>query len=215
MNERGLVDLATNLGSNIMILNEVKQSNYCNLNTPFYLHGWGMYGESYRCVICVQSTLNARTKHVRLGLNDPIDRAPHATAVRIKTIGGQEENQLLVVAVYLSPKVKEEDLFRVFEEIEKVKEPEEHVIIAGDMNVHHIDFSSMSTDKKGRMLKEFLNTAPYKSLNTGDTTYGNSALDMTFTSLTALDHVTDWRVLKNDRLSHMSNHIQVYNPSQV
>ena len=206
MKERQLVDLATNNRVNVMILNEVKQSNYCDLSTSFQLHGWDMYKESYRCVVCVQNTLNAQVDHITLGLKDPIDKAPHATAIRIKTRGGNEVNQLLIVAVYLSPKVKEEDLLRVFEEVGKVKEPEEHVIVAGDINAHHVDFGSDRTDKKGKMLKEFLKTAPYKMMNTGDQTYGSSVLDMTFSSLTAMELVTEWKVLRNQRLAHFSDH---------
>ena len=206
LKEKKLVELATDLRVDVMILNEVKQSNYCSFNTLFQLHGWNMYGESFRCVVCVRNSLEANIQHISLGLKDPIDRAPHATAIRIKTRGGDEENQLLIVSVYLSPKVKEEDLLTIFEEVEKVKEPEEQVIIAGDINVHHADFGSLHTDKKGRMLKEFLKTAPYKCLNSGDTTHGSSVLDMTFTSLTAVSQVTDWRVRKSAKLKSYSDH---------
>ena len=143
-----------------------------------------------------------KVEHIKLGLDHQAmlsripERQPSATAVRLTN--PNKHQSLLIVATYLSPNLDSKDLLRVFEEVEKVKKIQEHVIIGGDFNAHHMEFGSENTQLKGRIIKNFLNTAPYRILNTGKSTYtkNKAALDLTFSSMNAYNNLSGWKVLK-------------------
>ena len=82
-------------------------------------------------------------------------------------------------------------------------------MIGGDFNAHQEDFGSYRTDFKGEAIKYYLETAPYKLLNTGASTSTKrwkSVLDLTFVSLTTVNSVSDWRVRKPYNWQHYSDH---------
>ena len=142
----------------------------------------------------MNNALDLKVEHIRLGLDQQAmlagnpERQPSAMAVRLTDTNRRQS--LLVVATYLSPNMDSKNILKIFEETEKVKRIQEHVVIGGDFNAHHIDFGSKETHVKGRLVKEFLETSPYRLLNTGKSTSTRkqAALDLTFSSMNSYNN---------------------------
>ena len=206
-----LVGLLNRQKIDVVILNELKITNHYS-NESFQLPGWNIYSESHRCAVCVNNALNLKVEHVKLGLDHQAklsaipERQPSATAVRLTDLN--RKRSILVVAAYLSPNLESKDILKVFEEVEKVKKIQEHVIITGDFNAHHMDFGSKDTHTKGRIIKQFLRTAPYRLLNNGKSTSTTkqAVLDLTFSSMSAYNNISGWRVLRPHNWQYISDH---------
>ena len=220
INMRGLANKEKILGdhlrdfrTDIVLLTELQPIGFRNSNQSFDLTGWNMYMESLRCAILVNNALPIQAKHVKLGIDEEAlakadyEKHPYATSVRLRD--PVSKKSLLIVCVYLSPNLRKEDILNIFEVIDKTRRPEEMVVLGGDFNAHQLDFGSYKTDPKGEAIKYFLETAPYKLLNTGEGTSSKkwkSVLDLTFVSLNTYNSASEWRVRKPKNWKHYSDH---------
>lgn len=171
--------------------------------------------------ICIISEPNIRTSinknfisdannHASIWLNDTNTKISKVISHNKEWVGIVTDKEILVISLYLSPNIDDEEVERILEEIsEAVSSHAGRALVAGDFNAKSPGWGSRKMDKRGHLVEEWLAEHGLFLLNDGRIpTFAmndlESYIDLTTCTDSLLKKLKRWRV--RDDQESLSDH---------
>ena len=189
----------------ILLLNELKRSSYYDPAPPtLQLPGFITHQRNFRTAILYRNDLDFKIEPYFLPTQNLFNyhnenQYIHSSSIRI--IDRKTNSSIEIHNVCRPNSNYNTNFIKFIELVQQQQSSATHRIIAGDLNLHHIDLGRKKTDKAGRLFKNYLTGSAWIIANNKSPTHGNSVIDFTLADINTIDHLSQWRVLNNTNLS--------------